>query len=300
MRNTSQVKPIIHIHSNGSDSDSNLSTYTNAHIYVEDSFMYMYRKRSNKPIRPGDVIEYYSPIGVAGDKRWLCHARVESVNPVNSYMPLFLDNTEGIPSTTSVKRIHILKDNILVDHPGIFRSLDQYKMKKQGETTTGDLMTRRVAYFKGRITQHIKQGIERCTKDGGLAIVDIFHNKLLCGNKDIESADVSAAPTVQYQSNHKTFDQGIAMLQEYGHVKDVPGDGSCGYHALILLLQRMDILNKNIFVGQFRRNIYNHIQNNMAQFTGADGGTCVYEYTLGESAQALKNHVIQWSVERDS
>ena len=35
----------------GSDSDSNLSTYTNANTYVEDSFMYMYRKRSNEPIR---------------------------------------------------------------------------------------------------------------------------------------------------------------------------------------------------------------------------------------------------------
>ncbi len=140
-------------------------------------------------------------------------------------MPLVLDNAEGIPSTTSVKRIRIMKDNILVDHPGIFRSIDQYKMKKQGETTTGDVMTIRVAYFKGRITQHLKQGIERCTKDGGLAIEDIFHNKLLSANKDMESAKMSAPPTVQYQSNHETFEQGITMLQGYGHVIDVPGDG---------------------------------------------------------------------------
>ena len=120
-------------------------------------------------------------------------------------MPLVFDNAEGIPSTSKVKRIRILKDNILVDHPGIFRPLDQYKMKKHGETTTGDVMPRCAADFKGKITQHIKQGIERCTKDGGLAIVDIFHNRLLSGNKDMESADVSAAPTVQYHSYHKTF-----------------------------------------------------------------------------------------------
>jgi hypothetical protein len=161
-------------------------------------------------------------------------------------------------------------------------------MKKQGETTTGDVMTRRAADFKGKITQHIEQGIERCTKDGGLALVDIFHDRLLSGNKDMESADVSAAPTVQYHSNHKTFEEGIAMLQGYGHVKDVPGDGSCGYHALMLLLQTMNIIDKNILVGQFRRNIYNHIQSSMEKFTGADGGTCVYEYTWGESAQLLK------------
>ena len=79
------------------------------------------------------------------------------------------------------------------------------------------------------------------------------------------------------------------MLQGYGHVKDVPGDGSCGYHALILLLQRMDIIDKNILVGQFRRNIYNHIQKHMAKFTGADGGRCVYEeYTWGKYDQDLK------------
>ncbi len=70
----------------------------------------MYRKRSNEPIRTGDVIEYYSPIGVAGDKRWLRQARVEAVDPVNSYMPLVLDNAEGIPSTTSVKRGCVSRD----------------------------------------------------------------------------------------------------------------------------------------------------------------------------------------------
>jgi hypothetical protein len=161
-------------------------------------------------------------------------------------------------------------------------------MKKQGETTTGYVMTIRAAYFKGRITQHLKQGIERCTKDGGLAIEDIFHNKLPSANKDMESANVSAAPTVQYQSNHDTFEQGIAMLQGYGHVIDVPGDGSCGYHALLLLLSGMDILDKNIHVGQFRRNIYSHIQNNMTKFTGADGCTCVYQYAWGNSAQSSK------------
>jgi hypothetical protein len=103
-------------------------------------------------------------------------------------MPLVLDNAKGIPSTTFVKPIRILKDNLIVDHPGIFRSLDQFKMKnKQRETTMGDVMTRNAADFKGRMNQHIKQGIERCTKEGGLAIVDMFHKKLLSGIKEIQS-----------------------------------------------------------------------------------------------------------------
>ena len=177
----------------GYDSDSNLSTYTNANTYVENSFSYMYRKRSNEPIRLGDVIEYYSPIGVTGDKSWLCQATVVAVDPEKSNMPLVLDNGDGIPSTTSVKRIRIMKNNILVDHPGIFRSIDRFKMKKQGETTTGDVMTIRAAYAKGRITHHLKQGIEKCSNDGGLAIEDILHKKLLSPNKDVKSADIIPA-----------------------------------------------------------------------------------------------------------
>ena len=78
------------------------------------------------------------------------------------------------------------------------------------------------------------------------------------------------------------------MLQGYGHVIDVPGDGSCGYHALILLLSGIDNLDKNIHVGQFRRNIYNHVQNNMTKFIGTDGGSCVYQYPWGDSDQSLK------------
>ena len=139
-------------------------------------------------------------------------------------MPLVFDNAEGIPSTTCVKRIRILKDDILVDHPGIFRSIDQFKLKKQGDTAMGDIMTRNA----GIMNHHIKQGMEKCTKEGGLAIVDIFHNNLLSGNKEIqsESSDVSAAPAVVHQSYHETFDQAMTMMQVYGHVKDLPGDGS--------------------------------------------------------------------------
>jgi hypothetical protein len=50
----------------------------------------------------------------------------------------------------------------------------------------------------------------------------------VCSFEDSTSADVSAAPPVQYQSNHEMFDQGMTMLQYYGKIKDVAGDGSCG------------------------------------------------------------------------
>ena len=56
-------------------------------------------EQSNEPIRPGDVIEYYSPIHVAGDPRGLRQATVLSVDP-DDETPLVLSNGEGLPSNT--------------------------------------------------------------------------------------------------------------------------------------------------------------------------------------------------------
>jgi hypothetical protein len=94
-------------------------------------------------------------------------------------MPLVLNNAEGISSTTKVKRIYILKDDILVDHPGIFRSLDQFKMKKQGKTTMLDGMSKKAAVFKVIMKKRIKQGMEKCRTEGGLACVNIFSTSYL-------------------------------------------------------------------------------------------------------------------------
>jgi hypothetical protein len=164
-----------------SDSDDDSSAYTNAHTFDEYSLKWMDRKQSNEPIHPGDVIEYYNPIGVFGDKIWLCHARVDAVDPINSYMPLVLNNAEGIPSITKVKCICILKDDIVVDHPGtgIFRSLDQFKMKKQGKTTMLDVMSKKADVFKGIVKKCIKQEMEKCRTERGLACSDIFHIRYL-------------------------------------------------------------------------------------------------------------------------
>ena len=57
---------------------------------------------------------------------------------------------------------------------------------------------------------------------------------------------------------------------------------------LIILLQRIEVVDKDIIVGQFWWNIYNHIQKHMMKCTDADGSKCVYEYIWEESSQALK------------
>ncbi len=127
-----------------------------------------------------------------------------------------------------------------------------------------------------------------------------FNNKLLSSNEVLESAMISGneegksvisvssseIPLVQYESNHKTFKEGMTMFQYYGIIKDVKGDGSRGNHALVLLLQRMDLVNKDISVSRFQKNIFSHIHKHMRKFTGANGGNYVFEYIWGESSQA--------------
>ncbi len=107
-----------------------------------------------------------------------------------------------------------------------------------------------------------------------MVCVDIFNTKLLSSTEVLKSATISGneedksaisvssleAPPVQYESNHKTFEEGMTMFQYYGIIKDVKSDGSCGYHALILFLQRMELVNQNISVSQFCKNIYTHIK----------------------------------------
>ncbi len=73
------------------------------------------RTRSNEPISPGDVIQYYDPIYVTGDKQGLHEARILAVNH-KDVVPLVLSNGEGIPRSCTLKRIKILKDYVLVDN----------------------------------------------------------------------------------------------------------------------------------------------------------------------------------------
>eukprot|EP00804_Cyclotella_cryptica_P029841 CCRYP_010751-RA/>CCRYP_010751-RA protein AED:0.07 eAED:0.06 QI:553/0/0.5/1/1/1/2/0/709 len=97
---------------------------------------------SNEPIRPGDVIEYYSPIFVVGDKRGLRQATVLYVDPKADVI-LRLSNGECLPEDTRVKRIKVIDGNDLVDHPGIYRPIETFKLvagKAKGYNTGDGIM----------------------------------------------------------------------------------------------------------------------------------------------------------------
>lgn len=147
--------------------------YTQAITFDPDDFGGV-EGPSNEPIRPGDVIEYYCPIYVSGDARGLRHATVLSVDP-NDVMPLVLSNGEGLPSSTKVKRIKVRSGNELVDHPGIFRSMDQFKLTKRGSATAADAIAMEASRFRGIMKKNINRLRNKAEADG-FAPMDMLIN----------------------------------------------------------------------------------------------------------------------------
>jgi len=119
---------------NGDSSDEQ-STYTTADNFDPDKVSFEWKCKEK--IHPGDVIQYYNPMFVSGDPRGLRETSVLSVDP-NNYFPLVLSNGEGLPSTCKVKQIKVIQHNRLVDHLGLFRSIDSFQLKKRGSATAAD------------------------------------------------------------------------------------------------------------------------------------------------------------------
>jgi hypothetical protein len=149
------------------DSSDDDSTYTNAGNYDSDNFG-IFEGKSKEPIRPGDVIQYYSPIFVTGDPQGLCETTVLSIDPANKLYPLVPCNGKGLPSTNMVKRIKVIlrSNNQLVDHPGIFQSIDHFKLTKRGSATTADAISMQVNRLEGIMKKHITNRMEKAKTNG--------------------------------------------------------------------------------------------------------------------------------------
>lgn len=147
--------------------------YTQAITFDPDDFGDL-EGRSNEPIRPGDVIEYYCPIYVTGDKRGLRQATVLAVDPSDT-MPLVLSNGEGLPNTTKVKRIKVMSGDELVDHPGIFREMNRFKLIKMGNATVADAIAMEAARFGAIMTKNINKLKEKAGAEG-FAPMDLLVN----------------------------------------------------------------------------------------------------------------------------
>jgi hypothetical protein len=73
-------------------------------------------------------------------------------------------------------------------------------------------------------------------------------------------------------------------------VTNVPGDGSCGYHALMLLLHKLNLIPKDMSVYQFQRGVLKFIQSNMKKFVGSthDSSKCAFQYPWGDIGHLRK------------
>jgi len=147
--------------------------YTQAITFDPDDFGTVEQK-SNEPIRPGDVVEYYTPIFVAGDPRGLRQATVLAVDPKEE-MPLTLSNAEGIPNSTKVKRIKVMLEGDLVDHPGIYRSIYRFKLVKKGSATAADAIAMEASRF-GRIMHKNMSKLKEKAQADGFAPMDLLVN----------------------------------------------------------------------------------------------------------------------------
>jgi len=147
--------------------------YTQAITFDPDDFGPI-EERSNEPIRPGDVIQYYSPIFVAGDSRGLRQATVLAVDPT-AEMQLTLSNGEYIPENVKVKRIKVILDGELVDHPGIYRPISRFKLVKRGSATAADAIAMEASRF-GRIMQTNMNKLKKKAEANGFAPMDLIVN----------------------------------------------------------------------------------------------------------------------------
>lgn len=145
---------------------------------------------SNEPLRVGDVIEYYSPIFVAGDPRGLREATVLAIDPKKEY-PLVLDNAEYIPNDTSVKRVKVMSGGELVDHPGIFRPISRFKLVKAGRATIADAVKMQSSRFGGIMRNNMKKLKSKAEADG-FAPMDLIVNMKGVNDSSQSSSEVSA------------------------------------------------------------------------------------------------------------
>lgn len=178
---------------NRSDDDEELDIpYTQAISFDPDNFDEPTdeNETSNEPLRVGDVIEYYSPIYVAGDPRGLREATVLAIDPKKEN-PLVLDNAEYIPNDTNVKRVKVMSGGELVDHPGIFRPISRFKLVKAGKATMADAVRLQSSRFGGIMRNNMKKMQSKAEADG-FAPMDLIVNMKGVNDSSQSSSEVSA------------------------------------------------------------------------------------------------------------
>mmetsp|Transcript_45533 Transcript_45533/g.110301 ORF Transcript_45533/g.110301 Transcript_45533/m.110301 type:complete len:406 (-) Transcript_45533:217-1434(-) len=85
------------------------------------------------PLRAGDVIEYYDPIGVAGNSQWLKTAVILGVAAKDTNSPLNLDTGDLLDRESRIKRVkRSCKSKLEICHDAKFMAVDAYGLRSSG------------------------------------------------------------------------------------------------------------------------------------------------------------------------
>ena len=219
---------------NENESDDELDApYTQAITFDPDnSEPLAENETSNEPIRVGDVIEYYSPIHVAGDPRGLRQATVLAIDPKNE-IPLVLDNAECIPNDTNVKRIKVELGGELVGHPGIFRPISRFKLSRTGRATIVDALAKQTTRIGGIMRKNMKRLKAKAEADG-FAPMDLFVN--------IKGVDNYSSQSSEYRAREKRLCQSL-MSSSF---KSSGDDSSDDESPRIVNITELHLNNRNV------------------------------------------------------
>ncbi len=113
--------------------------------------------------------------------------------------------------------------------------------------------------------------------------VDSKKRNILSQNDTIDDLSVKYPTPTEDIFPHKSATDAMNILRYYGTIQDVPGDGSCGYHSVVLLLCKLNVINNDLSDSQFCWGIFNFIQTNIKIFVGTtnDGSDCAVQYPWG-------------------
>ena len=84
-------------------------------------------KANQEPLRPGDVIQYWHPIFVAGDPQGHRVTQIMAIHPHRTDFVLDLDNGDLLPKDHRIQRVQEWVGNKLYAHDGIYRNMDDFR-----------------------------------------------------------------------------------------------------------------------------------------------------------------------------
>ncbi len=145
-------------------------------------------------LKPGDVIMYFSPVFVFGNKEGLRVAQVLCTEP-KTESPLVLSSTESLPSDIRVKIIgHYDSSTFHPSEGGGFAPISSYKMTKQGNRTnaTQEALARQGAIFSKILKAQKEKMVQEIQKAGGMVLGDILFDESPADNTTTTTAATTA------------------------------------------------------------------------------------------------------------